>query len=150
MEVFTGDLSLMWLCLTVLFAVGETFFYRYRLIWLSVGCTGGLICTLLSAPLWVQITVAAVVSAALLFFTRNWVRRVRCEDAMVEISPEGNEENEKDFEIRHNRNVGDLSQDGASYGSVSQDCSHGDLFPGSPEGGDLCAEAFDALRLPEP
>lgn len=85
MESFLRNTSLFWLCLTALFAFLELFFLRYRLIWFSVGGTGGLFCSLFGTPFWVQIAVFVLLGGSLLWFCRNWVRHVRCEDALTDM-----------------------------------------------------------------
>lgn len=85
MESFSQNASLFWLCVTALFAFLELFFLRYRLLWFSVGGTGGLLCSLFSMPLWVQISVFSLLSGGFLWLCRNWVRRARCEDVLTEI-----------------------------------------------------------------
>lgn len=68
---------------------------RYWAIWLSVGATVGLVVSLLHGAVWLQITVAILVSAGLLWFSRSWAKQVRCEDLMTEMIPE-NTENAED------------------------------------------------------
>lgn len=92
MELLTENTSLFWLCLVALFAFTELFFLHYRVIWFSVGATGGLLVSFFCEFFWIQISVAVVVSVLLLWFSRNWVRQVRCDDAMLEIMTESMEE----------------------------------------------------------
>lgn len=91
MELLIANSSLSWLCLVALFAFGELFFLRYVLVWFSVGCTAGLLVSLCSGPLWLQISLAVTVCFGLLWFSRPWVKEVRCSDAIFEIIPEGAE-----------------------------------------------------------
>ena len=95
MGFLTENAALSWLCLVVLLSFLELFFCRYRLLWVSVGCAGGLFVSLFRGPYWVQVGVAVVLSAGLLWFTRNWVRQVRCEDALHEILPTEVNNNER-------------------------------------------------------
>lgn len=95
MELLLQNSSLSWLCLVALFAFSELFFMRYRMIWLSVGATAGLITSLCSGHLWLQITIAVLTSASLLWFSRSWVKQVRCDDMIHEIISE--ERNDEDI-----------------------------------------------------
>lgn len=99
MELLLQNSSLSWLCLVALFAFSELFFMRYRMIWLSVGATAGLITSLCSGDLWLQVTIAVIVSAALLWFSRSWVKLVRCDDVIQEmISEEREDKTIEDFQ----------------------------------------------------
>ena len=55
------------------------------MIWLSIGATAGLITSLCSGDLWLQISISVMVSASLLWFSRSWVKQVRCDDMIHEI-----------------------------------------------------------------
>ncbi len=92
MELLLQNSSLSWLCLVALFAFSELFFLRYRMIWFSVGATAGLITSLCSGDLWLQVTIAVIVSAVLLWFSRSWVKQVRCDDVIHEIISEERED----------------------------------------------------------
>ncbi len=97
MELLLQNSALSWLCLVALFAFCELFFMRYRMIWLSVGATVGLITSLCCGDLWLQIVLAVSVSAALLWFSRSWVKQVRCDDVLQEMNSE-QKENEGDLQ----------------------------------------------------
>lgn len=86
MELLISNISLSWLCLTALFAFVELFFLRYRVVWISVGSTVGLLLSLMGFPLWLQISVFFLSTVSFLWFSRNWVRQVRCNDVMFELS----------------------------------------------------------------
>lgn len=99
MELLLQNSSLSWLCLVALFAFSELFFMRYRMIWLSVGATAGLITSLCFGDLWLQVTIAVFVSVSLLWFSRSWVKQVRCDDMIHEIVSEEREgETIEDFQ----------------------------------------------------
>ncbi len=93
MELLIANSSLSWLCLVALFAFCELFLLRYVLVWFSVGCTAGLLVSLCSGPLWLQISLAVTVCFGLLWISRPWVKEVRCNDAIFEIIPERAEHN---------------------------------------------------------
>lgn len=92
MKFLLENASLSWLCLVAFFSFLELFFGRYLFLWMSVGATVGLIVSIFSGPYWLQIVLAITISAGLMWFCRNWIRSVRCEDAIGEILPpnEGN------------------------------------------------------------
>ncbi len=104
MELLIANPALSWLCLVALFAFAELFFLQYRFLWFSVGCTAGLATALCSGPLWLQIVISAVSTGALMWFTRSWVKQVRCDDAIHEFVPE--ESAREINSIRFDRNAG--------------------------------------------
>ena len=105
MESLLQNTALSWLCLVALFAFVELFFLRYRMIWLSVGCTVGLITALCSGALWLQIMLAVFVSVVLLWFSRSWVKQVRCDDAIHEILSEEQEEGGVTTDVSHSSGI---------------------------------------------
>lgn len=65
----------LWLIAALIFAVVELATVQLTAVWLAVGAVAGMAASSLGAPLWVQFTVFAVVSAVLLVLTRPFVRR---------------------------------------------------------------------------
>lgn len=66
-----------WIVLIALFLVIEMLTLDFTFLMLSIGGLAGLIADLVGAPLWLQILVAAVVGAALIFVLRpSLVRRL--------------------------------------------------------------------------
>ena len=147
MDALTENLSLAWLCLTVLLAFGELLFARYYAVLCSVGASLGLLLSFFPIPLWVQGSLAGLCSAGLIWLCRGWIREVRCADAMDEM--QGDEINEPN-PIRLDRDLGDRGEDGASPDPMLRDGSAGDLFPQQSEGGDLREKASYPLCLLDP
>lgn len=65
----------LWLIAALVFAVVELATVQLTAVWLAVGAVAGMVASSLGAPLWVQFTVFAAVSAVLLVLTRPFVRR---------------------------------------------------------------------------
>ncbi len=84
MDFLTQNQPLIWLCVVVLFSFLELFLLTYRVLWFSVGSTVGLIVSLLSGPVWLQIVLFVLVSVGLLLLSNPWVKQVRCEDVLFE------------------------------------------------------------------
>ena len=64
-----------WLGLMIAFVVIELATPQLVSIWFAIGSIGAMISTALSAHLWVQLTVFAVVSVAMVFVTRPLYKR---------------------------------------------------------------------------
>ena len=70
MTVFGLSMATIWLIAMVVFMVIEAITVGLASIWFAVGALVAWICALLGAPIWLQIVVFMVVSAAALYFTR--------------------------------------------------------------------------------
>lgn len=67
-----------WLVLILLFLVIEMLTLDFTFLMLSIGGVAGLASDLIGAPLWLQVVIAAVVAAVLVFFLRPpLLRRLR-------------------------------------------------------------------------
>jgi len=69
-------MSLYWGILLIATIVIELVTVNLVTIWFAVGALGGLIVALLAGPLWLQITVFVVLSAAALLVTRPLVKKL--------------------------------------------------------------------------
>jgi membrane protein implicated in regulation of membrane protease activity len=67
---------LLWLGLVLVFVIVEVMTVDFTFLMLAIGSLGGLICDLLSLPLWSQVVIAAVLAVLLLFLVRPWLKRV--------------------------------------------------------------------------
>ncbi len=67
---------LVWLCLAIIFAVIEMATVQLVSVWLALGALAGLILSLFSLPLAVQLLAFVLVSAVTLAFTRPFVKKV--------------------------------------------------------------------------
>jgi len=70
------QMTFIWLGAAVLLLLAEAATVGLAAIWFALGALVAIIPAALDAPLWVQILVFLVVSAAALVFTRPFVRRV--------------------------------------------------------------------------
>lgn len=59
-----------WIVLVAVFLVIEMLTLGFTFLMLSVGCVAGLVSDLFGAPVWLQVVIAAVVSAGLIFVLR--------------------------------------------------------------------------------
>lgn len=66
---------LLWLAAGLVLAVVETLTVDLTFLMLAGGALGGSLTALLGGPVWLQVLVAAVVSALLLVAVRPWARR---------------------------------------------------------------------------
>ena len=71
-----GSLAVLWLAIMVSLAVLEAVTTQLVSIWFALGALFALIACLLHAPLWLQILLFAVVSAASLVLTRPLVHKM--------------------------------------------------------------------------
>lgn len=69
MEWMTNPL-IIWLAVLILLVVIEIFTLGLTTIWFAGGALAAIIAAALGAPVWLQILLAGIVSAVLLFFTR--------------------------------------------------------------------------------
>ena len=69
-------LELMWLLLVIVFVVIEALTVQMICIWFAGGALVALICSLFDLQVWLQITVFAVFSVALLILTRPVIRKM--------------------------------------------------------------------------
>jgi membrane protein implicated in regulation of membrane protease activity len=68
MDVFLANYAwIIWLVLILLFITIEVASLELTFLMIAIGSVGGLIASLLDAPWWLQIVIAALVSIALLF-----------------------------------------------------------------------------------
>ena len=146
-SVLLENSSLAWLCLVALFAFAELFYLRYVALWGSLGSTVALILSVCCAPWWLQICSALISAIGLYLVSREWVRGVRCDDAMSQIKSEGCID---DDSVRIDRNLGDFGEDGASSPPMSKDDPSGDLFPQCAESDGVCTKAPYPLSLLDP
>lgn len=70
-----SDVTILWAAATIIFLFIEGITAGLASIWFAIGAAVALVCTLLGAPLWLQITVFVVVSAATLILTRPFVKK---------------------------------------------------------------------------
>lgn len=70
MTVFGLSMATIWLIAMVVFLAIEAITVGLASIWFAVGALVAWICALLGAPIWLQIVVFIVVTAAALYFTR--------------------------------------------------------------------------------
>ncbi|MDD4839650.1 MAG: NfeD family protein [Clostridia bacterium] len=79
----------VWVGILVLSAIIEFATVEMVAIWFSVGAIVGLICALFSAPIWLQIVLFVVVSAALMLFLRTislkWLLRNAKEKTNIDV-----------------------------------------------------------------
>lgn len=135
MAQMISNFSLTWLCLIALFAFIELFFLYYRVIWFSVGATAGLLVSLFSGPFWLQLSAAVTVAGLLLWFSRGWVKQVRCEDALQEICAE--EKEPATGVARFNQGIKDFEKNSTAFDVVSCEDSLCRSFPqGDKDGGE--------------
>lgn len=75
--MFFGSISAtaFWIAAMVLFLVVEALTVGLASIWFAVGSLAAMICAMLNAPVWLQIIVFLVVSAAALYFTRPLAKK---------------------------------------------------------------------------
>ncbi len=71
----TNTMYIVWAGLIILFAVIEGMTVQLVSIWFVIGSVAGLICSLLKAPVWLQITVAVAVSIIALIITRPIIKK---------------------------------------------------------------------------
>ena len=71
----TNTMYIVWAGLIILFAVLEGMTVQLVSIWFVIGSVAGLICSLLKAPVWLQITVAVAVSIIALIITRPIIKK---------------------------------------------------------------------------
>ena len=69
------SMEYLWLALVVLFAVAEAATVGLISLWFAVGALTALIATMLGAPVWLQIALFIIVSAAVLLFLRPIVQK---------------------------------------------------------------------------
>ena len=67
--------AIVWLALMVVFLLLEAGTVSMVSIWFAVGALAAMVASLLSAPLWLQIVLFAVISTALLLALRPFVRK---------------------------------------------------------------------------
>ena len=67
--------AIVWLALMVVFVLLEAGTVSMVSIWFAVGALAAMVASLLSAPLWLQIVLFAVISTALLLALRPFVRK---------------------------------------------------------------------------
>ncbi len=61
---------IFWLALVLVFAIVEVATLAFTFLMLAIGSVGALVASLLGAPLWLEATIAAVLSMLLLFLVR--------------------------------------------------------------------------------
>lgn len=69
-------MSIFWLVLAVVMGIIEAATTQLVSIWFAVGALGACITSLFTDNIWIQITVAVLVTIATLFATRPFVKRV--------------------------------------------------------------------------
>ena len=69
-------LAIMWLLLVIVFVVIEALTVQMLCIWFAGGALVALVFSLLNLPVWLQVTVFAAVSVALLVLTRPLVKKM--------------------------------------------------------------------------
>jgi membrane protein implicated in regulation of membrane protease activity len=67
---------IIWLALILIFIIVEVVTVDFTFLMIAIGSLGGLACSLLGAPLWTQVVIAAIIAVILLFFVRPWLKRV--------------------------------------------------------------------------
>lgn len=74
--MFFGSISAtaFWLIAMVVFLLVEAVTVGLAAIWFAAGSLAAMICSMLHAPIWLQIAVFLVVSAVTLYFTRPLVK----------------------------------------------------------------------------
>lgn len=75
--MFFGGISAtaFWIIAMVAFLVVEALTVGLASIWFAVGSLAAMICAMLNAPVWLQVIVFLVVSAAALYFTRPLAKK---------------------------------------------------------------------------
>jgi membrane protein implicated in regulation of membrane protease activity len=68
-------ISFIWLAAFVLFLIIEAATVSLTSIWFAAGALIALLCTLLGAPLWLQIVIFILVSAVTMYFTRPLAKK---------------------------------------------------------------------------
>jgi len=69
--MFEIPMSVIWLALTVIFAVVEAATLGLTAIWFAAGSLVAMVAALLHAPLWLQVVLFLLVAAVTLYFTRG-------------------------------------------------------------------------------
>ena len=67
---------IIWLCVVVVFAIVEALTSQMVCIWFVAAALLTLVCALLGAPYWAQLTIFVLCAALLLIFTRPFVKRI--------------------------------------------------------------------------
>ena len=75
MEIFGMSIATLWVIALVVFLVIEAITVGLTSIWFAAGALAAWICTLLGAPVWLQVAVFIVVTAVALYFTRPLVKK---------------------------------------------------------------------------
>lgn len=75
MEIFGMSIATLWVIALVVFLVIEAITVGLTSIWFAAGALAAWICTLLGAPVWLQVAVFIVVTAVALYFTRPIVKK---------------------------------------------------------------------------
>jgi membrane protein implicated in regulation of membrane protease activity len=70
-----SDVTILWTAATIIFLFIEGITAGLASIWFAIGAAAALVCTLLGAPLWLQIVMFIIVSAATLVLTRPLVKK---------------------------------------------------------------------------
>ncbi|PPF12301.1 NfeD family protein [Rathayibacter sp. AY1A5] len=76
MDAVTQYAWILWLALILIFVIVEMITLEFTFLMLAVGSIGGLLTGLVGAPFWVQVPVAAVLAALLLFTVRPSLLRL--------------------------------------------------------------------------
>lgn len=70
MDAVTQYAWILWLALILIFVIVEMITLEFTFLMLAVGSVGGLVTGLIGAPFWIQVPVAAILAALLLFTVR--------------------------------------------------------------------------------
>lgn len=86
--VSSGVWVLIWLALVILFVIIELFSLGLTSVWFAAGALASALTALAGGPLWLQVVIFIVVSAALLATTRSFAKR-HLDNKIVKTNVEG-------------------------------------------------------------